>query len=268
MEVSDQQVRELQDKVLTWFHEFGKWFPWRDIDDPYHVFLSECMLQQTQAHRVISYYERFIQEFPKVGDLASASRSTILSMWSGLGYNNRAIRLHQCAKIITERFGGEIPKDRETLLELPGIGTYTANAILAFAFNEDVPVIDTNIRRVLIYELGLSEDITHRRLEAVALQVLPKGRAREWYSALMDYGSSVLTAREAKISPKTKQPRFEGSTRQARGEVLRILLERKSVSYQELEQLLMREDLGEVIKGMEKDHLLHQEDGWVVLKEE
>lgn len=203
--------------------------PWRKTTDPYKIWISETMLCQTQVSRVISYYKERMRIFPTVNTLAQATNTEVLSARSGLGYNSRGLRVLQAAKQIVENStwktkSSVFPNTYEELIALPGVGDYVANAILAFAYNHDVAVIDTNIRRILIHHFSLPEDISLKELKDIALQVLPIGYAREWYNALMDYGALELTAKKSGIRPLTRQSKFEGSRRQVRAWIVKQLV--------------------------------------------
>ncbi len=202
--------------------------PWRATTDSYRILVSEVMLQQTQVERVIPYYERFLKRFPSVADLAKAPLSEVLALWQGLGYNRRAKMLHEAAKVVIRDFGGRIPETVEELESLPGVGHYTARAVAAFSSNLDVIFIETNIRTAVIHAFFPNEEtVSDRDVMAVLEKSFPTGRAREWYSALMDYGAS-LKRQGVRINRKsttyTKQKTFKGSSRQARGAILRALL--------------------------------------------
>tara|TARA_Y100000310_G_scaffold247779_1_gene253477 strand:- start:548 stop:1318 length:771 start_codon:yes stop_codon:yes gene_type:complete len=242
-----------QFKILSWYEKNRRELPWRRTKNPYYILVSEMMLQQTQVDRVIPKYEAWLQAFPSLKTLAIASKEEVLQLWSGLGYNNRALRLQQLAQLLKDK---PFPQTEEELLALPGIGPYTARAILAFAFNKEVPVVDTNIRRVLIHELKLQENISEKELEEVALQQIPQGKSRLWHNALMDYGSLEKTARKTGIKPLSTQPTFEGSERQTRGKVVRALLQRKKLSMEELQELCDHPNLSSILEKMEKDELI------------
>jgi A/G-specific adenine glycosylase len=170
---SASQVRDFQNTVFQRYDLHRRSLPWRETTDPYSIWISEVMSQQTQVDRVLSYYDRFLQVYPTVFDLKDASSTDILRLWSGLGYNSRGLRLIQCARIVVDQFGGEFPREEFQLLTLPGIGPYTARALQAFARNMEVPVIDTNIRRVLIAFFGLDEQISVSDLENFAFSCIP-----------------------------------------------------------------------------------------------
>ena len=173
--------------LLSWYSQTKRDLPWRHTTDPYKILISELMLQQTQVSRVIEKYNAFIKKYPTIHHLARAKQSSVVKEWKGLGYNNRAVRLHHLAKIVVKEYNGIIPTTREELERLPGIGPYTAGAVLSFAHNSDETLIDTNIRRVL-GRLFHDENTTPEHLVKKAL---PKGNSREWHNALMDIGATI-----------------------------------------------------------------------------
>ena len=222
-------VAELQTRILGWYAVRGRDLPWRHTTDPYAILVSEIMLQQTQVPRVIPKYAEFLAAYPRLEALAKAPLDNVLRLWKGLGYNNRARRLRDCAAAVT---GGSaalpraLPRSLDELQALPGLGPYTARAVLIFAHNEDLAAVDANVRRVLTHELELPDDLPARGLQAVADVALPHGQSRDWHNALMDYGALVLTARATGIAPRTRQGAFEGSRRWYRSRLLQTLLER------------------------------------------
>ena len=222
--VSKEKIRKFQNKILTFYRLHKRDLPWRRTTDTYKILLSELMLQQTQVHRVIKYYKRWIHQWPTISSLASAKRSEILHAWMGLGYNTRAVRLHVAAQKIVNDFQGDVLKAMERYKEIPGVGRYTAQAVLIFSTNADMATVDTNIRRIIINEFHLPASLYDKQLWAFAEQCLPKGRSQEWHNALMDYGALVLTAKQTGLKPKTRQSPFEGSDRQIRAKILRRLL--------------------------------------------
>ncbi len=186
-------------RLLTWGHQHARPFPWRVNRDPYVVWVSETMLQQTQIQTVIPYLQRWLERFPTVEALARASLEEVLKVWEGLGYYARARHLHQAAQIILRDHGGRIPADREALLALPGIGPYTAGAILSLAYGKDEPILDGNARRVLSRVFGVEGDprraTVERQLWELARAILIPGQARDINEALMDLGREVCTPR-------------------------------------------------------------------------
>ncbi len=177
--------------VRTYYKQHGRHIlPWRKTKNPYRIFVSEIMLQQTQVDRVIPKYKAFLKLFPSLVALADASLGEVLRAWQGLGYNRRAKMLHSCAKEIMESYTGKFPKDQKTLLSLPGIGPYTASAVMAFAYNEPVVLIETNVRTVFIHHFFSDQtDVTDTEILALVDRTLDRKNPREWYYALMDYGS-------------------------------------------------------------------------------
>lgn len=203
--------------------------PWRGSHDPYGVLVSEIMLQQTQVERVIPFYKTFLKKFPTMQVLTRSPLSEVLKCWQGLGYNRRAKMLHQAAKELVLKYNGEFPKLVSEIEKLPGIGPYTARAIAAFACNQDVAVIETNIRTAVINHFFLQrKKVSDTEIEKILTRVLPKGKAREWYSALMDYGAYLKRSgisHNARSRHYAKQSKFMGSNREVRGAIMRLLTE-------------------------------------------
>lgn len=189
----------LSDMLLKWYAHHGRaHLPWRETRDAYRILVSEFMLQQTQVDRALPKYEAFVERFPSVAALAAASQSYVLRLWQGLGYNSRAVRLHALAKVVMQRFGGRIPSELPALVDLPGIGSYTAAALRAFAFECDEPAMDTNIRRVVHrWLLGIEYPplASAADLDQMARRLIPAGRGHDWNSAMMDLGATICKAR-------------------------------------------------------------------------
>jgi len=240
---------------MAHYRKRGRDLPFRKTTDPYKITVAEIMLQQTQVDRVAPKYMAWVAKWPTWRALARASNRELLTMWSGLGYNRRALNLGRMARQIVESHGGVLPTDLQSLCDLPGIGPYTSRAILIFAFNRPLVTIDTNIRRVLIYELGLRHDIATSSLEQIAHQVLPKHSARDWHNALMDYGATILTARRSGVKALSRQSRFEGSLRQIRGEIVRQLTSRNRIGFKSIAALLNRsiDEVHQAAKSLEKE---------------
>lgn len=247
-----------QRKILSWYEKNKRNLPWRRTTNPYHVLVSEIMLQQTQVDRVIPKYEAFLKHFPTIWDLAEAPTGRVLELWSGLGYNSRAIRLQEAAKVICKRYDGQVPKNRDALLDLPGIGPYTANAILSFAHNLPYPCIDTNIRRIILHELKLPEKTSAEHLYAIAESLIPEGKSREWHNALMDYGSSILTIKTTGIKPLTQQSKFLHSRRWYRGQIVKLLIKEKEITINKLAKVFEKssEEIEDIVQEMAKEKLL------------
>ena len=201
--------------------------PWRDNTDPYYVLVSELMLQQTQVDRVIPKFELFMATFPSVKDLASASLAEVLTVWSGLGYNRRAKFLHEAAKKVVTDFKGSIPGTYDQLVSLPGVGPNTAGAILAYSFNQPVVFIETNVRTVFFHHFFEDQALVNdKELKELVVKTVDKEHPREWYWALMDYGSSLKrqgVGRIDKSSHYKKQAPLSGSLREVRGLILKAL---------------------------------------------
>lgn len=190
-----KKSRQIQTRLLDWFRKEKRDLPWRRTKDPYHIWVSEVMLQQTQVKTVLPYYRRWIQAFPNLKALASASETRVLKCWEGLGYYSRARNLHQAAVRVVEERQGRVPETREEIMRLPGIGRYTAGAILSIAFGQRVPVVDGNVRRVLsrLFCLGDHDGSSalEKRLWDVAGQLLPKRGAGDFNQALMELGARL-----------------------------------------------------------------------------
>ena len=182
-------------QLLSWYRQHGRTLPWRGHPDPYAVWVSEIMLQQTRVETVIPYFEKWMHQFPTVRDLAEASEQDVLNVWEGLGYYSRARNLHKAAKIVVEKYSGELPRDLKALRELPGIGRYTVGAIASIAFNMDEPTLDGNLRRVFARLFDVSEpaDSTtgEKILWGLAAEQLPQGQAGDYNQALMDLGATI-----------------------------------------------------------------------------
>ncbi len=185
------------DRLLNWSSKNARSLPWRGHPDPYAVWVSEIMLQQTRVETVIPYFGRWMARFPDVKSLAAASQSEVLAAWEGLGYYSRARNLHRAARLVMDEYGGEVPADPEALKRLPGVGRYTAAAIASIAFGQDTAALDGNIRRVLarVFDMDLPARSPEgeRRLWKLAQENLPPGNASQYNQALMDLGSAICT---------------------------------------------------------------------------
>ncbi|OGG61250.1 hypothetical protein A3C87_01480 [Candidatus Kaiserbacteria bacterium RIFCSPHIGHO2_02_FULL_49_34] len=244
--VDKDRIAALRKTVWAFYRVHGRHnLPWRENHDPYHVWISEIMLQQTQVPRVLEKYVQFMKLFPTVQKLAKAPLADILRAWQGLGYNRRAKLLHLCAQEITTARGGVFPQATSELRALPGIGPYTASAIQAFAFNIGTPLIETNVRTVFIHHFFPHRDAVHdNELMSLIEAALPRGRARDWYAALMDYGThlkATIGNANKRSRHHTVQSKFQGSDRQLRGKILRTLAE-KSATITDLQKLDQSKD--------------------------
>jgi A/G-specific adenine glycosylase len=247
--VTQETIRLFRDLILSHYRAHGRDLPWRRTTDPYRILVSEIMLQQTQVERVAVKYREFLEQFPDFESLARAPRSEVLLAWQGMGYNRRAIALQTTAGRVVGEYGGRLPADPDTLATFPGIGKATAAAIVAYAFNMPVVYIETNIRRIFIHFFFQDrEDVRDDEILPLVEQSLPRENPREWYSALMDYGT-VLKKRTANPNRRsasyTRQSRFEGSDRQIRGRVLALVLEEGTVTEEQV-VLLVCEEPGRV----------------------
>lgn len=216
--------------VWDFYSKHARKLPWRGkCVDAYKVFVSEIMLQQTQVDRVMPKYRAFLQRFPTVEKLATATNKEVLGMWQGLGYNRRALFMKQAAKKIVEKYNRVFPKDPEVLESLPGIGPYTARAIAVFAYNQTEVFIETNIRSVYIHHFfpRARKKVDDTKLVPIIARTVDQENPREWYAALMDYGSHLkktLPNPSRKSKQHAKQSRFKGSQRELRGKIIKELV--------------------------------------------
>lgn len=277
-------ISATQKKLLRWYKQNKRSLAWRKTSNPYRILLSEVMLQQTQVSRVTLYYRKWLQKFPNFRSLATASTREVLMQWSGLGYNNRALRLQQAAKVVVQKYHSRLPKTIEELEKLPGIGKYTSHAIACFAFHQNVPVVDVNIQRIVERVFFRSKRIASDAAWKQAEKILPRNKACEWNQALMDFGSLVCTARNPKcgkcpiqkecrsaflpalhraVKKEKKEPSRHGIPRRLyRGKILKMLhdhfLTEKEIALQ-LWKLVSEEDrmwLKELLRKMIEDGLL------------
>ncbi len=196
--LEDEALEPIHGLLLEWYARQGRDLPWRQTSDPYHILVSEMMLQQTQVDRVLPKYREFLMRFPTLTQLAEASTAEVIRAWAPLGYNMRAVRLQAIARQVMAEYGGKIPADETELLKLKGVGRYTAGALACFAYRRQVPTVDTNIRRVLQRLLvGIEREgapLSEQHSWELARQALPSGQAYEWNQALMDLGAMICTA--------------------------------------------------------------------------
>jgi A/G-specific adenine glycosylase len=232
--LTKQKAYQFQEEVRSYYREYARDLPWRQPEpdtsfDPYKIMISEVMLQQTQVPRVIEKYRQFIEVYPTPKDLAEASLSDVLAVWQGLGYNRRARFLREAAVNILHNYNGKVPDELEHMIKLPGIGHNTAVAILVYAHNQAHVFIETNIRTVYIHHFYSHEtNVTDKNLLGLIDVTMDRENSREWYWALMDYGSWLKKEygnANRRSRHYSRQSAFEGSSRQLRGHVLRILAE-------------------------------------------
>jgi A/G-specific adenine glycosylase len=239
--------------------------PWRGTHDPYKILVSEMMLQQTQVERVVPFYKKFIKHFPTGRSLARAPLKDVLRAWQGLGYNRRAKYLHEAAKVLAHEQATELTA--EFLESLPGVGHYTARAIVAFAYNKPEVFVETNIRTVFFYHLNTARKTSDVQLLPLVEQTLAQSRMqpREFYAAMMDYGS-YLKRQGVRLNNKskhyTKQSKFEGSARQLRGAILRELLHKPATAAQLIKNLSRsRGEVERELTRLQAERLLQQARG-------
>ena len=229
--------------IFAWITPRLRQLPWRDERDPWKILVSEVMLQQTSVSRVLGKWELFVEAFPSPRQCAEAELGEVLRLWQGLGYPRRARNLQRAAQIIEVNHSGRVPADVEALMELPGVGPYTARAVVAFAFEGDAAAVDTNVARILRRWTG--EPLAMRDVQRLADRLLPDGEAWLWNQAMMDLGATVCRTKPlcdtcpliascrwrgsgtdpSEAVVRSRQARFEGSGRQARGRLLKALLD-------------------------------------------
>src|SRR5574344_34959 len=248
--LSLNEIQKFQKKILQFATANYRDFPWRNTVDPYEILVSEVMLQQTQTERVVPKYVEWLAAFPTVQSLAKASLTEVLTHWSGLGYNRRARFLQQAAQIVVQKDAGKCPTDAILIDQLPGVGEYTAKAVACFAFGAKEVFIETNIRTVFINEFFQNDgsaidsvDITNKKgiddktIIPLIEQTVYEKDVRLWYYALMDYGAHI---KKEVVNPNrrsksyTKQSKFSGSLRQARGAIIRQLTKIKTATIEEI----------------------------------
>lgn len=236
------KIAVFQKIILEYFKANGRSFPWRSTTDPYHILVSEIMLQQTQTERVVHKYKVFLTEYPTIQKLAKSPTQDVLKDWQGMGYNRRALYLKQDAQIMVNKYNGIVPNSIEALDALPGVGHATACAVCAYAFNKPVVFIETNIRSVFIhFFFKESTVVSDNDLMPFIEKSLDRSNPRQWYSALMDYGA-FLKKTEPNPSKKSKhyvkQSSFEGSNRQLRGNILKLNLQNPKITIKTIGNVL------------------------------
>lgn len=235
----DMSIQEFKKEIWGYYKKSGRHnLAWRKTTDLYRVVVSEIMLQQTQVARVLVKYEEFLKAFPTLDSLAKSSVEQVLRVWQGMGYNRRAIYLKQIAEQIRDN---NLPQTFEELIKLPGIGKNTAGSILAFAYNIPIVFMETNIRRVFIhFFFNNKTGVDDKEILALIEKTIDHENPREWYYALMDYGAMLGKEKEnpnKKSKHYTVQSKFEGSNRQIRGAIVKLLL-KKSLTKEEMVQAL------------------------------
>lgn len=251
MRLRKKRITEFQTMIFQWWKDNRRDLPWRHTHDPYRILISEVMLQQTQVLRVIPKYREFIKRFPTIKILAKASTAEILRVWKGMGYNRRALYLKKIATI------GVFPKSEKELVKLPGVGIYTARALLVFAFQKDVAMVDTNIRQIITHYFFSGKIQKPSLIQEIADQLVPKGKSWEWHQALMDYGALKLP--RVRIARNTVP--FIETNRFIRGRIideLRIKSYKKETCISVLSEKYNKkpEDITKQIEALIKDGLV------------
>ena len=223
MRLSKTQIIGFQEKIFTWWLKNKRDLPWRHTHDPYKIFISEVMLQQTQVLRVLAKYREFIERYPTVTDLSLASTADVLRAWKGMGYNRRALYLKRTAEAVVKKYNGIFPTDEASLRLLPGIGVYTAGAIRVFAYKSDVSMVDTNIRKIITHFFFKGTSQKEAVILFVARRLVPEGKSWQWHQALMDYGALVMAKTTTSVRQRGEKKSivpFKSSDRYFRGKIL------------------------------------------------
>lgn len=279
----------MQQAVLLWGAGAFRDLPWRRTRDPWSILVSETMLQQTQVDRVVPKFLAFMDRFPDVNACANGTQAEVITLWSGLGYNRRAVNLHRAAQTVVAQFGSVMPTQLDDLLSLPGVGPYTARAVQVFAYEQDVGVLDTNVGRVLARWSGAS--LKPKEAQILADAWVPVGEAWSWTQALFDFGSAVCSKRaplceqcpvnaqckwagsgedpaQGSAATTNRQSPFEGSFRQGRGRVVAALRE-GAVAPKDLAKVTGWDDLHrieECMQSLQADDMVVEHNGLWALK--
>ena len=258
--------------IFSWWKSNKRDLPWRHTRDPYRILISEVMLQQTQVSRVLARYAEFIEAFPTITDLAQASAAEVLRMWKGMGYNRRALYLKKTAVAITSEYKGKFPKDEALLTKLPGLGTYTARALLVFAFEQDVAMVDTNIRQIITHYFYKGLPQKEKIIQETADLLLPHGKSWQWHQALMDFGALALQSRAKSRESKKKSVPFRDSNRFYRGKIIDALRDKERKETELITDFMNRYDkpkdfLINIIDGLIKDGLVSRRGKTILLPE-
>jgi A/G-specific adenine glycosylase len=286
-------LEAVREALLSWYDREHREFPWRETTDPYRILVSEVMSQQTQLDRIVEPWSAFVERWPTIEALAAADRAEVVAFWSGhsLGYNNRARYLHEAAGQVLDEFDGEFPRDPGALQELQGVGPYTANAVASFAFDDGDAVVDTNVKRILYRAFAEIHTADDPDYETVANALMPPGESRIWNNAIMELGGVACGKtpgcdeagcpwREWCHAYRTgdftapdvpTQPSFEGSRRQFRGRIVRLLGEHDEMDLDTLGHRIRvdytpdgehgREWLRDLLSDLSDDGLVQIEDG-------
>lgn len=268
-----QSIASFQKIIYGYYKDHERYFAWRNTDNPYYVVVSEIMLQQTQTDRVIPKYDQFITEFPTLQSLATAPLNRVIATWQGLGYNRRALALKCFAVRIIDEFDGIVPNDPDILGTFKSIGPNTAGSICAFAFNEPTVFIETNIRSVYIYRFfPQKKEVNDKELMPLIAQTLDFENPRIWYYALMDYGvmlKKTLKNPSRKSKHHSTQSKFEGSDRQVRGAILKMLVSEASLAEDVFIGAISREapKIKQILSDLEKEGFIRYIKGYYSLEQ-
>ncbi len=258
--VTPEVIRAFKECVWGYYRKHKRSFSWRDSYDPYAIVVSEIMLQQTQTRRVAEKYAQFLKQFPTFLALAHASTSEVLIAWSGLGYNRRALALQGIAQKVINEHKGVLPSDPAILQTFKGLGSATAASIVAFTYNSPTCFIETNIRAVYLHVFfHHKESVSDKELLPLISMTVDQVHPRQWYYALMDCGvalKSLYKNPARKSKHYAKQSKFEGSDRQIRGAIIRLLGQKKAISQAELKALFLDERVEKIVAGLLKEGLL------------
>ena len=264
----ETKTKQLKKNLLTWYKKNNRSFNWRHTNDPWKILLIEIISQQTQIDRANTYYQKFIKKFPTPESMSRSSLKTILKMWSGLGYNNRAIRLHESSKLIAEKGFKNIYPNFESL---PGVGQYTKNALLSFAYGDKVLALDTNLERVLTryFAINSTKDYVGKYSDFLLAGV----NSRDLNQALMDLGSSICTSSNPKcdicpleksckkyiLKSKNSVEKFKGSNRELRGKIIKLLLVENQIALKKIVKKTSEDEekITTAINGLVNDGLLN-----------
>jgi len=264
----ETKAKKLKLELINWYKKNNRSFLWRKTTDPWQILLIETLAQQTQLERANNYFKKFIEVFPSPKSMANSSLNIILQMWSGLGYNNRAKRLYEASKIIEKKGFNQIYPNFD---DLPGVGPYTKNAILSFAYGEKVLAIDTNIERIIQRYFGLND--TKNFFKENSKYFLQKVDSREINQAFMDFGSSICKSTKPMCSTcpierecskyfsnrKSTKENYKGSNREVRGKIVKLLVNEGSINNLKLLEELNEdsEKVKKALEGLKKDNLIN-----------
>lgn len=270
MKPNKRRVTDFQESVWEYFRTHPRSMPWREDPSAYNVLVSELMLQQTQVPRVIPKFDEFMTRFPDIKTLGKAPLSDVLVVWNGLGYNRRAKFLHETAKKVVSDYDSKIPSTSSELITLPGVGPNTAGAILAYAHNQPVIFIETNVRTVLFHHFYADNGakVSDRELIKLAERVFDLEQSREWYWALMDYGTYLKKTAGGRLGSSKhykKQSPLRGSPREMRGRILKVLTS-GPVSEHELQKTVGADErFASALESLASEGMIVKKDGVISL---